>query len=285
VISAQGGGATYTAGDGINITSDVISTTLPISSGSGQYSIVVSALDNQYKPTATNQYAYAEGMATSAKGMYSHAEGSFTTATGTSTHAEGNSTRAYGTNSHAEGNNTTASGAYSHAEGSQTVASGQYSHAEGANTTAATDYSHAEGGYTKANASYSHAEGAGSQTNGINSHAEGWFTKTENVAEHASGQYNVSNKASATFGHSGNTLFSVGNGTGINARNNAFEIRQNGDVYVTSGGTDVLLQDSLVTSTEKSTWNSKASIWCGTMAEYQQISGSTDNNTIYLIHS
>ena len=285
VISAQGGGATYTAGDGINITSDVISTTLPISSGSGQYSIVVSALDNQYKPTATNQYAYAEGMATSAKGMYSHAEGSFTTATGTSTHAEGNSTRAYGTNSHAEGNNTTASGAYSHAEGSQTVASGQYSHAEGANTTAATDYSHAEGSYTKANASFSHVEGAGSQTNGTNSHAEGYFTKTENSSEHASGQYNVSNKASATFGHSGNTLFSVGNGTGVNARNNAFEIRQNGDVYVTSGGTDVLLQDSLVTSTEKSTWNSKASIWCGTMIEYQLISGQTDNNTIYLIHS
>ena len=286
VISATGGGgATYTAGTGIDITSDVISTTLPISSGSGQYSIVVSALDNQYKPTATNQYAYAEGMATSAKGMYSHVEGSFTTATGTSTHAEGNSTRAYGTNSHAEGNNTTASGAYSHAEGSQTVASGQYSHAEGASATAATDYSHAEGSYTKANASYSHAEGAGSQTNGTYSHAEGYFTKTENSSEHASGQYNVSNKASATFGHSGNTLFSVGNGTGTNARNNAFEIRQNGDVYVTSGGTDVLLQDSLVTSTEKSTWNSKASIWCGTMIEYQLISGQTDNNTIYLIHS
>ena len=286
VISATGGGgATYTAGTGIDITSDVISTTLPISSGSGQYSIVVSALDNQYKPTATNQYAYAEGMATSAKGMYSHVEGSFTTATGTSTHAEGNSTRAYGTNSHAEGNNTTASGAYSHAEGSQTVASGQYSHAEGASATAATDYSHAEGSYTKANASYSHAEGAGSQTNGTYSHAEGYFTKTENSSEHASGQYNVSNKASATFGHSGNTLFSVGNGTRTNARNNAFEIRQNGDVYVTSGGTDVLLQDSLVTSTEKSTWNSKASIWCGTMIEYQLISGQTDNNTIYLIHS
>ena len=286
VISATGGGgATYTAGTGIDITSDVISTTLPITTGSGQYSIVVSALDNQYKPTATNQYAYAEGMATSAKGMYSHVEGSFTTATGTSTHAEGNSTRAYGTNSHAEGNNTTASGAYSHAEGSQTVASGQYSHAEGASATAATDYSHAEGSYTKANASYSHAEGAGSQTNGTYSHAEGYFTKTENSSEHASGQYNVSNKASATFGHSGNTLFSVGNGTGTNARNNAFEIRQNGDVYVTSGGTDVLLQDSLVTSTEKSTWNSKASIWCGTMIEYQLISGQTDNNTIYLIHS
>ena len=285
VISAEGGGATYTAGDGIDITSDVISTTLPITTGSGQYSVVITTSDNQYKPTASGSYSYAEGAYTSAKGTYSHAEGDFTTATGSSAHAEGHNTKAYGTYSHAEGYNTTSSGAYSHAEGNTTQAIGQNSHAEGYNTTASTDYSHAEGAYTKANASYSHAEGAGSQTNASHSHAEGYFTKTENVAEHASGQYNVSNKASTTFGDSGNTLFSVGNGTGINARNNAFEVRQNGDVYVTSGGTDVLLQDSLVTSTEKSTWNSKASIWCGTMIEYQLISGQTDNNTIYLIHS
>ena len=285
VISAQGGGATYTAGTGIDISGDIISTTLPITTGSGQYSVVITTSDNQYKPTASGSYSYAEGAYTSAKGSYSHAEGDFTTATGTSAHAEGHNTKAYGTYSHAEGYNTTASGAYSHSEGNTTQAIGQDSHAEGYSTTASTDYSHAEGAYTKANASYSHAEGAGSQTNASYSHAEGYFTKTENVAEHASGQYNVSNKASATFGDSGNTLFSVGNGTGINARNNAFEVRQNGDVYVTSGGTDVLLQDSLVTSTEKSTWNSKASIWCGTMIEYQLISGQTDNNTIYLIHS
>jgi hypothetical protein len=285
VISAQGGGATYTAGTGIDISRDIISTTLPITTGSGQYSVVITTSDNQYKPTASGSYSYAEGAYTSAKGSYSHAEGDFTTATGSSAHAEGHNTKAYGTYSHAEGYNTTSSGAYSHSEGNTTQASGQNSHAEGYNTTASTDYSHAEGAYTKANASYSHAEGAGSQTNGAYSHAEGCFTKTENVAEHASGQYNVSNKASTTFGDSGNTLFSVGNGTGINARNNAFEVRQNGDVYVTSGGTDVLLQDSLVTSTEKSTWNSKASIWCGTMIEYQLISGQTDNNTIYLIHS
>lgn len=284
VISAQGGGATYTAGTGIDISGDIISTTLPITTGSGQYSVVITTSDNQYKPTASGSYSYAEGTYTSAKGTYSHAEGDFTTATGTSAHAEGHNTKAYGTYSHAEGYQTTASGAYSHAEGNITQAIGQNSHAEGYNATASTDYSHAEGAYTKANASYSHAEGAGSQTNGTNSHAEGCFTKTENVAEHASGQYNVSNKASTTFGDSGNTLFSVGNGTGINARNNAFEIRQNGDVYVTSGGTDVLLQDSIVTSTEKATWNAKPDVWCGTLSQWSQISGNTQPNTIYLVY-
>lgn len=293
VISAQGGGATYTAGTGIDITSNVISTTLPITTGSGQYSVVITTSDNQYKPTASGSYSYAEGTYTSAKGSYSHAEGDFTTATGTSAHAEGHNTKAYGTYSHAEGYNTTASGAYSHAEGNITQAIGQNSHAEGYNTTASTDYSHAEGAFTKANASYSHAEGAGSQTNGTNSHAEGYFTKTENVAEHASGQYNVSNKASATFGHSGNTLFSVGNGTGVNARNNAFEVRQNGDVYVTSGGTNIKLQDHLGGTTytagvgidiTNNVISSVIKFWCGTMSEYEQIS-QPDNNTIYLIHS
>ena len=70
-------------------------------------------------------------------------------------------------------------------------------------------------------------------------------TKTKNQCEFASGQYNTSNKANTTFGDSGNTLFSVGNGTAENARHNAFEIRQNGDIYLTSGGTDIKLQDYL----------------------------------------
>ena len=35
------------------------------------------------------------------------------------------------------------------------------------------------------------------------------------------------------------------NGTADNARHNAFEIRQNGDIYLTSGGTDIKLQDHL----------------------------------------
>ena len=66
---------------------------------------------------------------------------------------------------------------------------------------------------------------------------------TTNESEHASGQYNVSSSASTTFGDSGNTLFSVGNGTGVNAKHNAFEIRQNGDIYIVSGNSDIKLQD------------------------------------------
>ena len=59
-------------------------------------------------------------------------------------------------------------------------------------------------------------------------------TKVNNESEFGSGKYNVSSTASTTFGDSGNTLFSVGNGTADNARHNAFEIRQNGDIYISN---------------------------------------------------
>ena len=127
----------------------------------------------------------------------------------------------------------------------QNTARGAQSHAEGQATHADGNRSHAEGNNTKAGGNYSHAEGYGTKASGIGSHAEGYNTKAENSFEHASGQYNVSNKVNTTFGDSGNTLFSVGNGTENNARHNAFEIRQNGDIYITSGGTDILLQDHL----------------------------------------
>jgi len=167
--------------------------------------------------------------------------------TGNDSIIEGTSTTASGIFSHAEGTNTTASGYYSHAEGGGTRASGHYgSHAEGQNTTASGQYgSHAEGNNATASGSSSHAEGYYTKANGNNSHAEGYFTKTTNESEHASGRYNNSVSATTTFGDSGNTLFSVGNGTADNARHNAFEIRQNGDIYLTKDGQDVKLQDQL----------------------------------------
>ena len=94
------------------------------------------------------------------------------------------------------------------------------------------DYAHAEGEYTTANGISSHAEGYNTRASGDYSHAEGYYIITNNQSEHASGQYNVSSSASTTFGHAGNTLFSVGNGTSNSGRKNAFEIRQNGDTYL-----------------------------------------------------
>lgn len=40
-----------------------------------------------------------------------------------------------------------------------------------------------------------------------------------------------------------------------------------------------------VTSAEKSTWNNKANVWCGSEADWALISGGTlDSNTIYLVY-
>ena len=73
----------------------------------------------------------------------------------------------------------------------------------------------------------------------------GNFINLSNEAEFSCGEFSKTNRANSTFGDSGNTLFSVGNGTSESARHNAFEIRQNGDIYITKDGQDVKLQDQL----------------------------------------
>lgn len=139
--------------------------------------------------------------------------------------------------------------------------------------------SHAEGNYTNAFGNNSHAEGRQTQAIGSYSHAEGGFTNANNQSEHASGQFNVSNSASATFGDSGNTLFSVGNGTDDNTRHNAFEIMQNGDIYLTLDGQDVKLQDHLGGG-----GGGNATVEL-TQAEYDALvsAGTVSANTYYII--
>ena len=228
----------------------------------------VDARDLWVSGTGTNSVAQKGGNNT-ASGLYSHAEGNYTRASGQSSHAEGWTTTAGGDYSHAEGNNTTASGESSHAEGRWTKANGGYG-------------SHAEGYYATASGTSSHAEGQWTRTNGDYSHAEGYYTITLNDSEHASGQYNDSVSASTTFGNSGNTLFSVGNGTAENARHNAFEIRQNGDIYITSGGTGILLQESLGGTVDQviDSGTSASTNAVATKAVYDALIGKADTSDI-----
>ena len=213
-----------------------------------------------YGTTASGNSSHAEGLNTSTYGENSHAEGNYTMASGSSSHAEGRNTSTYGENSHAEGYYAKASGSSSHAEGYYTIASSNSSHAEGSNTSTYGESSHAEGYYTTASGNSSHAEGSNTKAYGNTSHVEGNNTKAYGNAshaegmqtiayndnEHASGQFNVSSSGSSTFGDSGNTLFSVGNGANASSRHNAFEIRQNGDIYIVNkDGNDVKLQDEI----------------------------------------
>lgn len=62
--------------------------------------------------------------------------------------------------------------------------------------------------------------------------AFGQYNVLENDAECSVGYASKTNYYSSTFGSSGNTLFTVGNGgAGEQVRHNAFEVRQNGDIY------------------------------------------------------
>ena len=96
-------------------------------------------------------------------------------------------------------------------------------------------------------------QGEGSFAFGQNCKAGQWSIAVGNGVEAnvapnsvAFGKYNKQN-GDRYAADSATTLFSVGNGTNSasNTRHNAFEIRRNGDIYISSGGTDIKLQDAL----------------------------------------
>lgn len=99
----------------------------------------------------------------------------------------------------------------------------------------------------KASGMSSFAGGSYSEAKGIFSMAFGRYSTTNNYGEVALGFFGKSNGSSNEPSYSsGNTLFSIGNGgNGYGMEHNAFEIRQNGDIYITKDGQDVKLQDQL----------------------------------------
>lgn len=145
-----------------------------------------------------------------------------------------------------------------------------------------------------ASGDYSVAVGAQTEALGGRSFAQGLSGKTTNTAEITFGQLNDTKNAYAGFGHSGNTLFTVGNGAGIDgsttdyARHNAFEVRSNGDIYIPEPSKVnpshyyqapmIKLQDRL------NEIDNKPNIWCGDSQAWSQISGSTQQNTLYLVY-
>lgn len=70
------------------------------------------------------------------------------------------------------------------------------------------------------------------------------FGNTNNCNNMYEVAFGVGNVSSTGSTDADKTIFSVGNGD-IITRHNAFEIRKNGDIYISSGGTDIKLQDNL----------------------------------------
>ena len=235
VIKAIGQGHSSThieAGDNIQV--DSSETTSTISALGYTYNQEKNSFAELNSNIAMGSYSHAEGKDTSALSPYSHVEGYLTETSGTYDgqpteyqHAEGHYTKANGNASHAEGWHTTASGNHSHTEGEYTTAFGNNSHAEGNYTKANGNASHAEGYGNTTIGDHSHAEGHCTKAYGPHSHVEGNHTKTSNDAEHAEGQYNQS--------HEGKTIHSIGIGTNsedVLYRKNAFEVMQDGSIYV-----------------------------------------------------
>lgn len=268
-IPQGGGGKAIEAGRGISITTgetaDTVSFSLPISAGTGTGSLIIgnNGINTGYESVASGNGAvvfpsrrfYGKNYATE-ESSFAHGSGC---SAGTCSHAEGFNTKCMnGFNSHSEGQDTEAKGSNSHSEGEGTFAGEKYfvyaCHAEGYHTSAMTSYSH----------------------------AEGFYTKTTNESEHSQGRYNVSSSASTTFGDSGNTLFSVGNGTADNARHNAFEIRQNGDIYCSDGTNDVKLQDTITATAANTTALGGLKLVKLTQSEYDSLT-TKDNSTLYVI--
>lgn len=199
-IPQGGGGKAIEAGRGISITTgetaDTVSFSLPISAGTGTDSIIIGAnhTDSSWKPIASGKYSIASGIACKARG---------------------NNSLAFGYYNDAYGENDVAIGYGNKIENKRN----EDAFAFGLSNTITTD------DYVGLSA---RAAAVGGYNNIVKS-----------FVEFGVGNSNNTSYSSNTFGDSGNTLFSVGNGDGnpnVNQttihRHNAFEIRQNGDIYI-----------------------------------------------------
>ena len=134
------------------------------------------------------------------------------------------------------------------------------------------------GDYNNVKGNQSAVFGYGNTCNNLRNFAFGEYLNVDTNDSFASGKYNVSNTGST---ESGKTIFSVGNGTS-SARHNAFEIRQNGDIYIADTNDTtyqnyyekpmIKLQDALV----------GLKLVKLTQSEYDALS-TKDDNTVYFI--
>ena len=201
IQGGSGGGKAIEAGRGISITTgetaDTVSFNLPISAGTGTDSIIIGYRNpgsSTWDPIASGNYSIAYGAACKARG---------------------DNSIAFGYYNDAYGENDVAIGYMNKIENNRN----EYAFAFGlGNTITSNDY---VGFSTRAAA------------------VGGYNNIVKSFVEFGVGNSNNTSYSSNTFGDSGNTLFSVGNGDGnpsVNQttihRHNAFEIRQNGDIYI-----------------------------------------------------
>lgn len=132
---------------------------------------------------------------------------------------------------------------------------------------------------------YSFAFGVYSQATNYSTVSMGYMTTANNQYQASFGRNPLSSVGSSTFGDSGNTLFVVGNATGNTYADahNAFEIRQNGDIYCSDGTNDVKLQDTITATAANTTALGGLKLVKLTQSAYDALSPNYDSNTLYVI--
>lgn len=208
-----------------------------------------------------------------------------------------------GTNSNGKGiiigdSECSASGIYSISIGHNSDANGNYSFCNGSNSNANGKMSFVYGDGCHGSYDNNFVVGNSITATKLYQFIAGNYLYPKNGLEVNFGTYNNSVSASTTFGHSGNTLFAIGNGYDFSSTHNwhnAFEVRQNGDIYVpntddTSVTGDkayslypmVRLQDTITATAANTTALGGLSIVKLTESEYAALV-TKDSNTLYVV--
>ena len=235
------------------------------SSGNGSLALGYATLASGTSSTAMGDSTIASGQNSTAMGdsteateIASIAMGRFTTASGESSIAVGNNVEATGDESISVGKKTitgrgTASGVNSAAIGFNNLAQGDYSIALGQNDSSTGNNSFSMGQNSTASGAHSFAHGLNSTASGTRSFSNGWGTTASGTNAWVGGkdcvasgdrsfafglEVNADDANMVAFGKynklntGNNSIFQVGVGASDAARDNAFDIHQNGIILM-----------------------------------------------------
>lgn len=194
---------------------------------------------------------------------------------------------------------SSAKGHYSLAVGHNANANSAYSVAIGSNVSSGGYMSFNMGDGTTCNGRYAFNFGMNNLINKEYQFVHGQNITANSEHEVVFGLHNKITYSSNTFGDAGNMLFSVGNGYSFsttNNKHNAFEIRQNGDIYVpnTDDTTDtsnlaystypmVRLQDTITATASNTSALGGLKLVSLTQAQYDALA-TKDSSTVYFIN-
>ena len=312
-----GGGSSYTAGDGIDITNDVISVT-----GKADTSAVTEAISAATSGKADSNNVYTKSEANALLAAKADTATTYTKTEVDSALSGKQDTLVAGTNIKTINNesilgsgNIDIQGGGKTIEGGRGISittgetadtvsfslpisagTGTDSVVEGYSTIASGVNSHAEGLMTKAIGAYSHAEGSQTQAKSTCSHAEGLFTSAATPYSFACGLNGVASGDSLTVSNT-NTIFAIGNGLDNTHRttnpHNAFEVKLNGDIYIADTNDTsasqyyrkpmVKLQDTITATAANTTALGGLKLVKLTQAEYDALA-TKDSSTVYFIN-